>query len=138
MKNVMIKIKGTQGLGDDAQVIEFSTEGTLKTEDEAFILAYTDAAVAESARVDTVLTAKNNCVTLERSGALNSKLIIEKGVRSSCFYSVPEGSLTLGIYGKEVDLKLNGSGGRIKMVYTLDADMRPISENAVEINITER
>jgi hypothetical protein len=46
--------------------------------------------------------------------------------------------LTLGIFGKEVSCSLGDSGGNIKMVYTVDADMRLISENTVEIKICER
>ena len=139
MKNVIIKIKGTQGSGDEKSVIEFSSEGTLSREGEKYLLSYSEDAVIEGGRIETLLTADGkNRVILERKGSLNSKLLIEKGVRNNCFYSVPEGSLTLGIFGKEVDNRLCDTGGKIKMVYTLDADMRPISENAVEINITER
>ena len=75
---------------------------------------------------------------LERQGDLRSKLLIEEGVRNNCFYTVPEGSLTLGIFGKEVRFSLDESGGDIKMVYTIDANMKLISENTVEIKIRER
>lgn len=138
MKNVIIKIKGTQGLGDEKSVIEFSSEGTLSREGEKYLLSYSEDAVIEGGRIETLLTADGkNSVVLERKGSLNSKLLIEKGVRNNCFYSVPEGSLTLGIFGKEVDNRLCDTGGKIKMVYTLDANMRLISENTVEISIRE-
>ncbi|MBR5923301.1 MAG: DUF1934 domain-containing protein [Clostridia bacterium] len=138
MKKVMIKIRGTQGLGSDTSVIEFATEGTLCRRGEDYILSYFDNSVIENQNVKTTLTASKKSVVLERSGAIQSKLMIEKGVRNNCFYSVPEGNLTLGIYGKDVSNSLTESGGRIKMVYTLDADLNLISENAVEINVTGR
>lgn len=138
MKKVMIKIRGTQGLGDDTSVIEFATEGTLRRQGDDFILSYFDNSVVENEKVKTTLTASAKSVILERSGAIKSKLFIEKGVRNNCFYSVPEGSLTLGIYGKDVSHNLTESGGKINMVYTLDADLNLISENAVEINVTGR
>ncbi|MBR4762133.1 MAG: DUF1934 domain-containing protein [Clostridia bacterium] len=138
MKKVMIKIRGTQGLGSDTSVIEFATEGTLRRRGEDYILSYFDNSVIENQNVKTTLTASKKSVVLERSGAIQSKLMIEKGVRNNCFYSVPEGNLTLGIYGKDVSNSLTESGGRIKMVYTLDADLNLISENAVEINVTGR
>ena len=138
MKNVIIKIKGTQGSGDEKSVIEFSSEGTLSREGEKYLLSYSEDAVIEGGRIETLLTADGkDSVILERKGALNSKLLIEKGVRNNCFYSVPEGSLTLGIFGKEVDNRLCDTGGKIKMVYTLDANMRLISENTVEISVRE-
>lgn len=138
MKNVIIKIKGTQGSGDEKSVIEFSSEGTLSREGEKYLLSYSEDAVIEGGRIETLLTADGkNRVILERKGSLNSKLLIEKGVRNNCFYSVPEGSMTLGIFGKEVDNRLCDAGGKIKMVYTLDANMRLISENTVEISVRE-
>ncbi|MBO4692907.1 MAG: DUF1934 domain-containing protein [Clostridia bacterium] len=139
MKKVMIKIRGTQGLGKKKDIIEFTTEGTLRKVDGDFVLSYLDGAVIQNAEVKTrVIASGNKSVTLERSGEVKSKLFIEKGVRNSCFYSVPEGSLTLGIYGKEIENSLSEDGGKIKMVYTLDADLRLISENSVEINVEGR
>ena len=139
MKKVMIKIKGTQGLGEDVSEVEFLGEGTLKKSGEAYIVTYCDSAAAGGAPVKTVLTANgNDSVVLERTGAISSRLLIEKGVRNNCFYSVPEGNLTLGIYGKAIENRLNEWGGEIKMIYTLDANMRLISENTVEISVQRR
>ena len=136
MKKVMVKIKGTQGLDGQKSVVEFLGEGTLKKDGDAYIISYSDNAAAGGEAIKTVLTATgDDSVVLERSGAIKSRLLIERGVRNNCFYSVPEGNLTLGIYGKEIENRLNESGGKIKMVYTLDADMRLISENTVEISV---
>ena len=139
MKRVIIKIRGTQGLGEDKDTIEFATEGTLRQAGDDFVLCYFDGAVMENQRIKTKLTAcGQKSITLERTGAIKSKLYIENGVRNNCFYSVPEGSLTLGIYGKEIENTLNENGGKIKMVYTLDTDLKLLSENSVEISVQGR
>ncbi|MBO4431960.1 MAG: DUF1934 domain-containing protein [Clostridia bacterium] len=139
MKDVIINIKGTQGLGDEKTVLELSSEGTLSLEGENFVLSYFEDTIVDGAKINTTLTAaKDGGITLERKGDLSSKLLIEEGVRNNCFYTVPEGSLTLGIFGKEVTASLTESGGDIKMVYTIDANMKLISENTVEIKIRER
>lgn len=139
MKEVIIKIRGTQGLGDDKSAIELSSEGTLTREGEKYILSYNEDTVVEGGNIRTRLTAEDGGkITLERSGAISSKLYIQKGVRNNCFYSVPEGNLTLGIYGKEVSVNLDDTGGTIEMTYTLDANMKLISENTVLINVKER
>ncbi|MBR6902987.1 MAG: DUF1934 domain-containing protein [Clostridia bacterium] len=139
MKDVIIKIKSTQGLGKETETVEFWAEGKINKEAEKVILSYLDNSIIKGAKVETVLTISGEeSITLERSGEISSKLIIEKGVRNNCFYSVPEGSLTLGIYGKEIKNTLKDLTGNIKMIYTLDADMRPISENIVEISVLGR
>lgn len=139
MKEVIIKIRGTQGIGDDKSIIELSSEGILTREGEKYILSYNEDTVVEGGNIKTRLTAEENGkITLERAGAISSKLYIQKGVRNNCFYSVPEGNLTLGIYGKEVSVNLDDTGGTIEMTYTLDANMKLISENTVLINVKER
>lgn len=139
MKKVMIKIRGTQGLGGEKDVIEFATEGTLRQVGGDYILSYLDGAVMNSEKIRTrVIASGEKSVVLERTGAIKSKLFIEKGVRNNCFYSVPEGSLTLGIYGKEIENSLSENGGKIKMVYTLDTDLKLLSENSVEISVEGR
>lgn len=139
MKDVIVKIKSTQGLSKEKEVVEFWAEGKIREENENIIISYLDNSVIEGAKVKTELTIMGeDSITLERSGEISSKLIIEKGVRNNCFYSVPEGSLMLGIYGKEIKNTLKDLTGNIKMIYTLDADMHPISENIVEISVSGR
>ena len=137
MKDVIIKIKGTQGsdLGD-AEVIEFTTEGKMEITDEGVVLYYDEGQMMGLGRVNTRLKALGGgTVVLEREGELNSRLIIKQDRRTSCFYSIPQGELTLGIYGKTVDVNLNETGGTVKLEYAIDTDMKPLSNNIVEIEV---
>ncbi len=137
MKKVLIKVKGSQGLGEEKEVIELTTEGSIDVTENTVTLRYSEGELLGEKRVDTTLTAKgSDSVVLERRGDLSSRLIIEKGVRTSCFYSTPIGDLTLGIYGKEIKNRLLESG-ELKMTYTLDTNMQAISENTVEISVRE-
>ncbi|MBR5473685.1 MAG: DUF1934 domain-containing protein [Clostridia bacterium] len=139
MKKVLVKIKGTQGLDGQKDVIELSTEGTLRVFENEYTITYSEDQTVEGSKTKTLLTiTEDNTVILERRGDLNSRLIITEGERNSCLYAIPQGSLTLGIYGKEVKCNINESGGRLKMVYTIDVDLQPLSENEVEILVEER
>lgn len=139
MKKVLIKVKGTQALDGEESVIELVTEGILKQFENDYIITYTENETIEKARVKTRLTVKNGkTVVLERYGALNSRFLITEGERNSCLYTVSQGSLALGIYGKEVTADFNKNGGTVKMVYTIDANLEPLSENKVEISVEER
>ena len=139
MKKVLVKIKGTQGLDGQKDVIELSTEGTLRVFENEYTITYSEDQTVEGSNTKTLLTiTEDNTVILERRGDLNSRLIITGGERNSCLYAIPQGSLTLGIYGKEVKCDMTESGGRVKMVYTIDIDLQPLSENEVEILVEER
>ncbi len=139
MKKVLIKVKGVQGIDGDNNVIELVTEGTLRRFENEYTITYTEEQTVEGSKTKTVLTVQSdNTVVLERRGDLNSRLVITKGERNNCLYAMPQGTLSLGIYGKEVKSNLTESGGTVKMVYTIDANLEPISENTVEIFVEER
>ncbi len=139
MKKVLIKIKGTQGVGDEQSVIELTTEGVMRYFEDEYVITYSDDQTVEGAKTKTQLTVqKNGTVILERRGDLNSRLIITEGERNICLYAIPQGSLSLGIYGKEVKCDLTEHGGYIKMSYAIDSNLEPISENIVEITVEER
>ena len=137
MKKVIIKIRGTQGSSRDSETIEFTTEGVMRKDGNDYILSYSEGEIIGGAHIKTRLTAKGNSVILERTGDLSSKLIIEKGIRNSCFYSVPQGELTLGIYGTKIDNRLTDKGGKLEMTYTVDTNLQPLSENSVDITVSE-
>ncbi len=137
MKKVIIKIRGTQGSKRDTETIEFTTEGVMRKDGNDYILSYSEGEIIGGANIKTRLTARNNSVILERTGDLSSKLIIEKGIRNSCFYAVPQGELTLGIYGKKIDNRLTDKGGKLEMTYTVDTNLQPLSENSVDITVSE-
>ncbi len=139
MKKVLVKIKGVQGLDGEQDIIELSTEGTLRFFEDEYIITYSEDQTVEGSKTKTQLTVKgDNSVILERRGDLNSRLVITEGERNNCLYAIPQGSLSLGIYGKEVKSNLTECGGTVKMVYAIDINLEPLSENTVEITVEER
>ena len=139
MKKVLVKVKGTQSVDGESAVIELTTEGTLREFEGDYIVTYSDDPTESGEKTKTQLTIqKNGTVILDRRGDLNSRLIITQGERNNCLYSIPQGSMTLGIYGKEVKSNITSFGGTLKMVYSIDMNLQPLSDNEVEIFVEER
>ena len=138
MKDVIINIKGTQGYDSDSDVIEFTTLGKFAERDGKFMLVYEESQTIEGSPVKTTLKAENNeRIIMNRSGAIESRFVVEKGQRSKCFYSVPQGELVLGIFGESIQNNLNKKGGKLSMSYTIDIDNGLVSRNTVEISVKE-
>lgn len=139
MKKVLVKVKGTQGIDGEKAVIELATEGTLREFEGDYIISYCEDPTESGSKTKTQLTIqKSGTVILERRGDLNSRLIITEGERNNCIYAIPQGSLTLGIYGKQVKSNMTQCGGTVKMVYSIDMNLAPLSDNEVEIFVEER
>lgn len=138
MKNVVIDIKGTQGIEGDNDIIELSTVGTLSEKDGKYLITYEEKETIKTDSVKTLVKAEGeDRITLIRSGGIDSRLVVEKGRRNTCYYTVPQGELVLGIFGEEIENSLNGNGGKVKMSYTIDIDNSVLSHNTVEITVRE-
>lgn len=139
MKKVLVKVKGGQIVDGEKAVIELATEGTLREFEGDYIITYSEDPTESGSKTKTQLTIqKNGTIILDRRGDLNSRLIITKGERNNCLYAIPQGSLTLGIYGKEVKSNMTEHGGTVKMIYSIDMNLQPLSDNEVEIFVEER
>ncbi|MBQ1989057.1 MAG: DUF1934 domain-containing protein [Clostridia bacterium] len=138
IKDVIIDIKGIQGIDDESDTIEFTTDGRFGIKDGEFFISYDDGQMLEeSLEVKTSIFIKPDSVVLQRNGAIKSRMVIEKGVRNTCFYSTPHGNMVLGIYGDSVDYDLSEKGGSLKMSYNIDSNLKLVSRNEVSIKIRE-
>lgn len=136
MKEVLIKITGTQGLDGDTDSVELTTVGKLGFKDGQFLITYDESEMMGVKGIKTILMVKeDNTVILKRSGSYQSRLVVQQGVRNSCFYSTPHGDLFIGIFGESVEHSLTALGGRLNMSYTIDSNLQLISRNTVEIDI---
>ena len=138
MKDVIINIKGTQNNDTDSEIIEFTTVGKFGERDGKYMVVYEENQTIEGSLIKTTLKADDdNRIIMNRSGAIESKLVIEKGKKNQCFYSIPQGELVLGIFGENITNDLNKNGGDLSMCYTIDIENAFISRNTVEISIKE-
>lgn len=138
MKEVVIDIKGTQGIDNDSDVIEMSTVGTLDEKDGKYLITYEERETLKTDNVKTLVKAEgDDKITMIRSGGIDSRLVVKKGRRNTCYYSVPQGELVLGIFGEQIENTLSDNGGKLKMSYTIDIDNSVLSRNTVEITVRE-
>lgn len=139
IKDVIIDIITEQSIDGQTDNIEFTTDGRFGIKDDSYFISYDESALLDvDGEIKTTIYLKpDNTVVLQRKGAYNSRMVIEKGVRTSCFYSTPVGSLSLGIFGEKVKNDLNDDGGKIAMTYLIDSNARVISRNTVNISVRE-
>jgi uncharacterized beta-barrel protein YwiB (DUF1934 family) len=139
MKEVLIEIKGKQTVDGDSDTIELTTVGKMDTVGDKTYIRYDDSAATATDSVACMIKydPKENSVIMQRSGTLNSRMYIKKGQRHICHYETGQGVLTMGIFGENVDAKLNTNGGRLKLSYTIDVNYGLMSRNEVEINVKE-
>lgn len=138
MKDVLINIKGIQEMGDGSDTIELTTTGKYGFKNGSHFISYDDSEMMGVKDVKTVIHVKeDDSVVMQRSGGIQSRLVITKGKRNTCLYSIPQGDLAISIFGEKVENKLCAPEKTLKMSYTIDSNSRLLSRNVVEISIKE-
>lgn len=139
IKDVLIDIKGTQGIDDQTDTIEFMTEGRFGIKDGEFYISYDESGMLDSGEeVKTHIYLKSSdSLVLQRSGAIKSRMLVEKGKRNICHYSTPHGELVIGIFGETIENNLTEKGGKLTLKYNIDSNLTLISKNEVNISIRE-
>lgn len=104
----------------ESSVTEMSAGGVLEREPDGFRLTYEESEEIGVAGVRTVLHVRDGCVTMERTGGMNTLMVMETGRRHMCEYDTGYGRTMIGVYAQEVRHRLTDDGGEVFLRYTLD------------------
>lgn len=77
----------------------------------------------------------DDMVSIVRSGAFNTHLVIEQGRKHFCHYDTPFGEFAVGVAAKWIRNHLTDEGGSLKLRYTVDADSTLLTDNEIEIAV---
>lgn len=133
--DVYISIVGTQVLDGDSDTVELTTAGELERTQEGFLLRYPETSVTGMPGTMTTLHISPQRVLLERSGALNSLMVLEKQRRHQSRYETPYGGLMMGVYAETVAAELDEQGGHLHLVYTMDMNGRDTGRHDIQITV---
>jgi uncharacterized beta-barrel protein YwiB (DUF1934 family) len=137
-KNVIISVKGMQAAEDqETNVMELVTEGKYYKEDNAYYVTYKESEVTGMDGTTTTLKVADGIVTLMRSGSVNSHFVFQRGQKHVSYYDTEYGAFTIGVYANEVDVKVDDSGGEIRVGYQMEIDNNKFGENDFYMSIRE-
>ena len=120
---VVLSIRGRQSYdGQEPDVIELVTDGTMEFRDGGWDISYEESELTGLAGVTTTFRVEPDKVILDRTGALRSRMIFEKGVRHDSLYQMPFGTLLLTVCANSIFFDITPEGGMIDLVYTIDIE----------------
>ncbi len=136
-KNAIIKIIGTQRLGNDSDKIEMTTVGSIEETDSQYILRYSEEQEPplKPTNVKLSINKSEDRVEMLRSGSIGSLLIIERSKRNLCSYATEFGDLLMGIYGKNIENCFDGEKGVFTFGYDIDVNGALTSQNEVTVEL---
>lgn len=122
-QEVVLSLRGTQTYdGQEPDVIELVTEGTMEFRDGGWDISYEETELTGLAGVTTTFRVIPGKVTLTRTGKLRSEMIFEEGVPHDSLYQMDFGALLLTIRAKSVFFDIVPDGGVIDLVYAIEIE----------------
>lgn len=119
-KAVLLTICGKQYYpGQDPEVIELVTDGTLEYRDGGWDICYEESELTGMAGVTTTFRLEQGTVILERTGRLQSQMIFRLGIPHESLYQMDFGALLLMVCAQLIEASINDDGGTVDLQYAI-------------------
>ena len=133
---VIISVEGTQKfIGCEKQTVCVVTDGTMRFEGDTIFLSYEESEVTGMEGTTTTFEVKDNHVVLQRSGAVESRMVFEKGVKDVSLYDVGFGAMTIGVKARRLKNELGPEGGRLEISYGIEIDQQASGLNSFILDV---
>ncbi|MBR1972477.1 MAG: DUF1934 domain-containing protein [Oscillospiraceae bacterium] len=120
---VLLSIRGRQEYPEqEPEVIELTTDGTMEFRNGGWDISYEESELTGLAGVTTTFRVEPGKVTLDRKGALKSRMVFEQGVEHNSLYQMPFGALMLSVKATHVFYDIVPDGGVIDLSYNINIE----------------
>ncbi|MGI5855063.1 MAG: DUF1934 domain-containing protein [Candidatus Merdivicinus sp.] len=137
-KDVSIRIKGVYTVDADQTTAELFTVGSMYKKNEHYYITYDESETTGfEGCTTTVKIEAPDRVTLIRRGSSSSHLVLQKGRRNVGSYDMMGNPMEIGVYTDSMDCSFTDAGGDLRLRYTLDMNSSLMSENELEISVSE-
>ena len=122
-QEVVLRIRGQQSYdGQEPEVIELMTEGTMEFQDGGWNISYEETELTGLSGVTTTFRVEPEKVILRRTGKLRSEMMFQQGVRHESLYQLDFGALMMTVTAKLVFFDIVSDGGVIDLVYDIEIE----------------
>ena len=122
-QKVMLHICGKQHYeGQDPDVIELVTAGTMEKCDDGWEICYEESEMTGLAGVTTIFRREKGKVTLSRKGKLQSQMVFQEGMTHDSLYQSEFGALLISVCAKKITADLSENGGTVELCYTISVE----------------
>ena len=120
---MLLTIDGTQRFhGEEPETTKLVTDGTLRAEDGALFLSYAESELTGMRGTLTTFRIEKDCVTLTRTGTVESVMTFAVGREDRSLYDVGFGALMITIRTERIDCRMDENGGDLEVSYAISIE----------------
>lgn len=122
-QDVVLSIRGSQRYeGQEPEVIELVTEGTMEYTDGGWDIRYEESALTGLEGVVTTFRVEPGKIILKRTGKLNSLMVFQQGIPHDSLYQMEFGTLMITVEAKFIWFDIVTDGGAIDLTYAISIE----------------
>ncbi len=136
-RKIRLRIHSTQQYtGEEAEITELLTEGTMREENGTWFLSYEETALTGLPGTTTTFAVTPEKITLTRTGALRSQMEFALGQEHHSLYDMGFGTLMIAVRPTQMQVSLCENGGFLEVVYALCVEGSTAGEVKYRIEVT--
>ncbi|MBE6943641.1 MAG: DUF1934 domain-containing protein [Ruminococcaceae bacterium] len=136
---VMLSLRGQQDYGDqEPEIISLITEGILEQAENGWIVSYKESDLTGLDGVTTTFYVSKDCVTLTRTGKLESKMVFRKGVPHESLYQMEFGALMISVCATAISWDIDEFGGVIDLCYDIAIEQTAMGVVTYHLDIAQK
>ena len=119
-QSVMLSLRGQQDYAEqEPEIISLITEGVLEKRADGWSISYQESDLTGMEGVTTTFYVQKDCITLTRTGKLNSEMVFRLGVPHESLYKMEFGALLITVCATSIGWDVSEIGGVIDLVYDI-------------------
>ena len=120
---VMLTIRGEQRYhGQEPDMVELMTEGELEETPEGWRICYQESDLTGLQGANTTFDIRPGHVVLSRTGAVESQMVFQEGIRHESLYQLDIGALRVCVCARKIRVDLSSLGGDLDVFYSIEVE----------------
>ncbi|MDD3410350.1 MAG: DUF1934 domain-containing protein [Eubacteriales bacterium] len=136
-KPILITLNASSSEGEEDSM-NLMTSGELFEQQDGVLLRYEESIDETQPPQQVELTLQSDRVTMNRTGAVEAKMIFQKGQRYESLYHTPYGTMEMAIYCTKARCHLAEKGGDMQLQYQLDLGGQYVAMHVMNLQYVVR
>ncbi len=138
-QNMVLTLQGKQTYpGQEPDVIELVTDGTLEKHPDGWEISYEESALTGLEGVRTTFFLEEGCITLTRTGKLQSRMVFQVGVPHDSLYQMEFGALMMTVCATSLNWELSESGGTVDVSYSIEIEQSTAGTVSYHLTVKQK
>lgn len=138
-KEVFVALKGLQisDQADEGSVEIVAVGEYYKKKDKHYII-YEEVVEGMDGKIKNMIKLSSTCMEVTKKGLTNTHMVFEESKKNLTYYNTPFGEISLGIFGKKIDIDEAEDEMNVRVSYELEMNYEHIADCTIHLCVKSK